>query len=116
MPKLPLISIPIRVGHDQTYAVTHCLKLVERYLGHIILILFDKGFKSKELRYTLDDLGYYYLILYLREKHISKELNEMNSGEQKLKYYEFKFTEGNSQVKGSTYLAFLKEVFDKRSN
>lgn len=116
VPKLPLISVPISVGHDQTYAVTHCLKLVERYLGPILLILFDKGFKSKELRYTLDDLGYCYLILYPREKHISKGLNEMNPGEQKLKHYNFKFTDGNSRVKGFTYLAFLKQVFDKRSN
>lgn len=115
VPKLPLISIPIQVGHDQTYEVTHCLKLIEKYIGPIILILFDRGFKAKELRYTLDELRYRYLMLYPREKHINRELDKMKDGENKLWYYEFKFSQGNTRVKGHTYHAFLKHIFDKRS-
>lgn len=115
VPKLPLISIPIQMGHDQTYAVSHCLKLVENYIGGIMLILFDRGFKAKKLRYTLDELDYRYLMLAPHDKHIKKEFDEMIKGEKKLTFYEFKFSEGNSKVKGHTYLAFLKQVFDKRS-
>ena len=115
VPKIPLLSIPIHLGHDQTYAITYCLKLVEKELGGVILILFDRGFKAKELRYTLDELSFRYLIFMPKDDHIKEELEEMDKGENKIANYPFRFGGGKSRTDGEDYLVFLKQVFDKRN-
>ena len=66
--KIPLISIPIQLGHNMSYAVTYCIKLLEPYIGPIQLILFDRGFYAKELMYDLQKLNLHYLILVKKGK------------------------------------------------
>lgn len=115
VPKIPLISIPIHLGHNQTYAVTYCLKLIEKYIGWVILILFDRGFKAKELRYTLDELGHRYLIFMPKDPHIKEELEGMDKRENKITTYPFRFGSGRTRTDGEDHLAFLKQVLDKRN-
>ena len=42
--KIPLISVPIRLGHYKSSVILHCLSLIGNYIGKINLILFDRGF------------------------------------------------------------------------
>jgi hypothetical protein len=60
--KIPLISIPVRMGHNMAHAVTWCLTVIEPMVKSISLILFDRGFYSKELMLILTNSKYPYLI------------------------------------------------------
>ena len=51
--KSPLISVPVRMGHNMAHTVAWCLSVVEPLVKSISLILFDRGFYSKELMLTL---------------------------------------------------------------
>ena len=42
--KIPLISIPVRMGHNRAHAVTWCLTVIEPLVKSISLVLFDRGF------------------------------------------------------------------------
>jgi len=42
--KIPLISVPIRMGHYKSSVVKECLFSIQDYIGKIKLILFDRGF------------------------------------------------------------------------
>ncbi|PIN90067.1 hypothetical protein COU61_02860, partial [Candidatus Pacearchaeota archaeon CG10_big_fil_rev_8_21_14_0_10_35_13] len=59
--KIPLISIPIMIGHYKSSVIIHCLSLIKDYIGKINLILFDRGFYDKDLMYELTKMNYPYL-------------------------------------------------------
>jgi hypothetical protein len=40
--RIPLISIPIKIGHYKSSVILHCLSLIKDYIGKINLILFDR--------------------------------------------------------------------------
>lgn len=66
--KIPLISVPIMLGHYKSSVILHCLSLVRDYIGKINLILFDRGFYDKDLMYELAKLNYPYLIFVPKHK------------------------------------------------
>jgi len=66
--KIPLISIPIAMGHYKSYAITHCLSLIKDYVGKIEPILFDRGFYDKDLMYELSQNNFLILSLFLNTK------------------------------------------------
>ncbi len=109
--KIPLISIPIQLGHNMSYAVTHCLTLVKPYIGKITLTLFDRYFYSKELMYDLKELKIPYLIFVPKDKFIKKELNEMKDQEKKIMEHEYKLNRDKSNYKFESRLAFLKQIY-----
>ena len=41
--KIPLISIPIMIGHYKSHVIEYCLSLIKPLIGEIQLILFDRG-------------------------------------------------------------------------
>ena len=49
--KIPLISVPINIGHYKSHVVNHCLAMIKSYIGKIKIILFDRGFYDNELMY-----------------------------------------------------------------
>ena len=110
--KIPLISIPVQLGHSMSYAVTHCLGLIKPYVGKIILSLFDRGFYSKELMYDLKELKIPYLIFVPKDKFIKAELNGMQDEEKKIIDKEYKLNRDKSCFKFESRLAFLKQIFD----
>ena len=69
--KIPLISLPIRMGHYKSSVILHCLELIKNYIGKIKLILFDRGFYDKDLMYELTKWKYPYLIFV--PKHDDKQ-------------------------------------------
>ena len=114
--KIPLISIPIRMGHNMAYTVTWCLTVIEPIVKSISLILFDRGFYSKELMLTLSNSKYPYLIFVPKNQKIREELALMEDAEKKAMQYKFKLNINKTVLKGETTLALLKQIFDKRSN
>ena len=62
--KIPLISVPIMLGHYKSSVIIHCLHLIKDYIGEIKLILFDRGYYDKDLMYELSDLKYPFLIFH----------------------------------------------------
>ena len=42
--KIPLVSLPIHLGHYKSSVIIHCLSLIKEYIGEIKLILFDREF------------------------------------------------------------------------
>jgi IS4 transposase len=114
--KIPLISIPVQMGHNKSHVISYCLSLIKKYVGDIELILFDREYYIKELLMTLNHLNYPYLIFVPKSKgEIQNTLKEMYVGETKTKIHEFKVNKNKSNYIDETLMAFLKDAFDIRS-
>ncbi len=110
--KIPLISIPIHLGHNMAKEVCFCLTLIQPLVKSIKLILFDRGFYSKELMLTLTNSTYPYLIFVPKNAKVKKELAEMLETERKKLHYEFKLNKDKTVLRGKTTLALLKKIID----
>ena len=112
--RIPLFSIHARLGHDPTEKISYSLAMIEKVIGPIKLILFDRGFFIKKLMHFCNEKKYNYLIFTPKNDHVKDVLSTMKRGDQKIEHYEFDFSSGNTTEHGSTYLTFLKSVFSKR--
>lgn len=111
--KIPLISIPVHLGHNKTHAITYCLSLIRKYIGEIELILFDREFYIKDLMMSLNELKIPYLIFVpKKEGFIKKALSEMYVGETKTIVRKFKVNKNKTVYHDKTTMTFLKEIFD----
>ena len=113
--KIPLISIPIRLGHYKSSVILHCLSLIKNYIGKINLIMFDRGFYDKDLMYELTKLNYPYLIFVPKHKDKKEILYPMKIEEQVAIYNDFKVNKNQSKYAGENILIFLKQIYDSRS-
>ncbi len=113
--KIPLISVPIMIGHYKSSVILHCLSLIKNYIGDIKLILFDRGFFDKDLMYELTKMNYPYLIFVPKHKDKKEILYPMKIGEQIAIYNEFKVNKNKSKYPGENILVFLKQIYDPRS-
>lgn len=114
--KIPLISIPIQLGHYKSYAITHCLSLIKPYIGKIKLILFDRGFYDKDLMYELSQDKFPYLIFVPKTKDKQEILYPLNKGEHIAIYNDFTVNKDKSNYTGENLLVFLKQIYDKKSD
>jgi len=114
--KIPLISIPISMGHYKNYAITHCLSLIQPYLGTIELVLFDRGFYDKDLMYELDQDKFPYLIFVPKKKDKQEILYPLDKGEHVAIYNDFTVNKDKSNYEGQNILVFLKQIYDKKSD
>ncbi|HDS44808.1 MAG TPA: hypothetical protein ENN68_01710 [Methanomicrobia archaeon] len=110
--RIPLISIPIHLGHDMAKEVCFCLSLVQVLVSSIKLILFDRGFYSKDLMTTLTNTDYPYLIFVPKNEKVKTELAEMADTERKKIHYEFELIKDKTVLHGKTTLALLKKIID----
>lgn len=110
--KIPLISIPICLGHNKAKEVCFCLSLIRPLVKSIELILFDRGFYSKELMLALTNTTYPYLIFVPKNEKVKKELAMMSETEKKKIHYEFKLNKDKTVLRGKTTLALLKKIID----
>lgn len=115
--RVPLFSIPVHIGHDMAGVVLYCLQHVQSLVGSIQLIIFDRGFYSKNLMIELSKHEHYfpYLIFVPKNSSVKKELAKMEKNEMKTLVYEFKLNRDKTTLRGKTTLAFLKKIFDNRS-
>ena len=72
--KIPLISVPVHLGHNMAATVTWCLALVKPLVNSINLTVFDRGFFSKDLMLTLTHAEVPYLIFAPKSENIKKEI------------------------------------------
>ena len=114
--KIPLISVPISLGHYKSSVVLHCLSLIKECVGKINLILFDRGFYDKDLMYELTKLNYPYLIFVPKHKDKKEILYPMKIGEQVAIYNDFTVNKNQSKYAGENILIFLKQIYDPRSD
>lgn len=114
--RIPLFSIHARLGHDPTEKISYSLTMIEKMIGPIKLILFDRGFYINKLMHFCNEKRYNYLIFTPKNEHVKKVLTTMQNGEKKVEHHEFDFSSGNTTEHGSTYLAFLKGIFSRRLN
>ena len=113
--KIPLISVPIIIGHYKSSVILHCLSLIKDYIGKINLIVFDRGFYDKDLMYELTKLNYPYLIFVPKHKDKKEILYPMKIEEQIAIYNEFTVNKNKSKYLGENILIFLKQIYDPRS-
>jgi len=113
--KIPLVSVPIMIGHYKSSVILHCLSLIKNYIGKINLILFDRGFYDKDLMYELTKLNYPYLIFVPKHKDKKEILYPMKIDEQVAIYNDFIVNKNQSTYTGENILVFLKQIYDPRS-
>ena len=78
--KIPLISVPVHVGHYKSNEVLYCLSLIKDYIGKIKLILFDKSFHNNDLMFELDKKRYPFLIFIPRKEEYKRLFEELCGG------------------------------------
>ena len=113
--KIPLISIPIMIGHYKSSVIIHCLSLIKNYIGKINLILFDRGFYDKDLMYELTKMNYPYLIFVPKHQNKKELLYPMKIEEQVAIYNEFTVNKNQSKYVGENILIFLRQIYDPKS-
>jgi hypothetical protein len=114
--KIPLISVPILMGHYKSHVIIYCLDLIKEYIGKIILLLFDRGFYDKDLMYELSYNKFPYLIFVPKQKDKQEILYPMDKGEKIAIYNEFKVNKDKSEYPGENIMIFLKQIYDKKSD
>lgn len=114
--KIPLISVPIQIGHYKSYVITHCLKLIEPYIGPIKLILFDRGFYDKDLMYELIQLKYPFLIFVPKHKDKKEILYPMEEGEKFTVMWDSKVNKDKTNYPLEFYLTFMKQIYSRRAD
>jgi hypothetical protein len=113
--KIPLISVPIKLGHSKSHTILYCLSLIKPLIGEIQLILFDREFYTKDLMFELTKWNYPYLIFIKKSPEYKKLFQELE--EQKTIFvYDFVLNKDKSYFEGESYLAFLKQIYDPRSD
>lgn len=113
--KIPLISLPIRLGHYKSSVILECLSKIKNVVGKIDLILFDRGFYDKDLMFELNKLDYPYLIFVPKQADKKSILYPMEAGEEIAIYNEFRINKDKSNFKGENILVFLKQIYDSKS-
>jgi hypothetical protein len=112
--KIPLISIPINIGHYKSSAILHCLSLIKDKIGKIKLILFDRGYYDNDLMYELTKWNYPFLIFVRKLKEYKIFLEDLEKGKT-IVVHDYTVNKDKSQYPAEKYLAFLKEIYDPRS-
>ena len=114
--RIPLLSVPVKLGHNMATTVSECLGMIEPLVNSVSLTIFDRGFYSKDLMLTLANSEYQYLIFVPRNPQIKSEIESMQVGEKKKILYEYTVNKEKTIFRGETTLAFLKQIFDKKSD
>jgi len=112
--KIPLISIPINIGHYKSSVVKACLFMIQDLVGKIKLILFDRGFYDNDLMYELTKMGYPFLIFVRKLPEYKIFLEELEKGKT-IVVHDYSFKKDMSEFHGEKYLTFLKEIYDPRN-
>ena len=113
--KIPLISLPIRIGHYKSSVILECLTKIKDIVGEIKLIIFDRGYYDKDLMYELNKSEYKYLIFVPKHQDKQSILYPMEAEEEIAIYNEFKVNKDCSNFSCENILIFLKQIYHKKS-
>lgn len=113
--RFPLISIPSPKGNDMPSVISLLLTSLKRLLSHVDLLMFDRGFYSKELMMELNKLEMNYLIFVPKNTKAKEEFSGMCQTEKKIGIHELSLYQRGKRISDSVHLAFLKQTFDHRT-
>jgi len=113
--KIPLISVPIMLGHYKSSVVKECLFSIKDFIGEVKLILFDRGFYDKDLMYELTKMNYPFLIFVPKHQDKQSILYPLKVGEEVAIYNEYEVNKNQSTYLGENILVFLKQIYDSKS-
>ena len=114
--KIPLLSLPIQIGHYKSYVISHMLSLIKPLIGEVKLLLFDRGFYDKDLMYELIQLKYPFLI-FVPKHHDKKEiLYPLEEGEKFTILWDGELNKDKTKYKFEFYLTFMKQIYSPRAD
>ncbi len=113
--RLPMVSVPSPMGNDTPSEISAILDLLISLLGHIDLLLFDRGFYSKELIMSLNQRKMNYLIFVPKNPQVKEEFSYMYQNQKKVILHEFSIYSEGKKIRDSIHLAFLKQIFGHRT-
>ena len=113
--RLPIITIPSPAGNIMPAEVLSLIDALKHVIPNIDLVLFDRGFYSKDLIVRLSSLPVPYIIFVPKREMERRELESMRYGEKKVIVHQFSFYSDNKKIRGDTKLAFLRKIFDRRT-
>ena len=114
--KIPLLSLPIQIGHYKSYVISHMLSLLKPLLGEVKLLLFDRGFYDKDLMYELIQLKYPFLIFVPKHKDKKEILYPLEEGEKFTVLWNGEVNKDKSIYKFEFYLTFMKQIYSRRAD
>ena len=112
--KIPLLSLPIQLGHYKSYVISHMLTLLKPLLGEIKLLLFDRGFYDKDLMYELIQLKYPFLIFVPKQKDKQEILYPMEEGEKFTVFWDGEVNKDKTKYPFEFFLTFMKQIYCPR--
>ena len=113
--KIPLISVPINIGHFKSHVINHCLTLIKPLVGEIQLMIFDRGFYENDLMFELTKMNHPYLIFVPKRKEY-KQLFEELEEEKTIFVHDYIVNKNKSTYGDENYLTFLKQIYDQKSD
>ncbi len=87
--RIPLLSVPVKLVHNMATTVSSCLGMIEPLVNSVSLVIFDRGFYSKDLMLNLANSEYQYLIFVPKNPQIKSEIESMQVGEKKKILYDY---------------------------
>jgi len=114
--KIPLLSLPIQLGHYKSYVISHMLSLLKPLLGEVKLLLFDRGFYDKDLMYELIQLKYPFLIFVPKHKDKKEILYPLEEGEKFTVLWNSEVNKDKNNYQFEFYLTFMKQIYSRRAD
>lgn len=114
--KIPLLSLPIQIGHYKSYVISHMLSLLKPHIGEVKLLLFDRGFYDKDLMYELIQLKYPFLIFVPKHKDKKEILYPLEEGEKFTVIWEGELNKDKTKYNFEFYLTFMKQIYSRRAD
>ena len=112
--KIPLLSLPIQLGHYKSYVISHMLSLIKPLIGEVKLLLFDRGFYDKDLMYELIQLKYPFLIFIPKQKDKKEILYPLEEGEKFTVIWDCELNKDKTKYDFQFYLTFMKQIYCER--
>ena len=103
------------MGNDMPSEIPGMVDSIMPLFGHIDLLLFDRGFYSRDLIMMLNERKINYLIFVPKNSQVKEEFSHMYQTEKKMILHEFLVYREGKRISDSVHLAFLKQIFDHRT-
>ena len=87
--RLPIVSIPSPMGNDMPSEISAVRDIILPLLDHMDLLLFDRGFYSKDLIMSLNERKMNYLIFVPKKQQVKEEFSSMYQTQRKVILHEF---------------------------
>lgn len=114
--KIPLLSVPILLGHYKSHVVNYLVSQVRPLFANIDLVLFDRGFYDKDLMFELKKADYPYLIFVPKQRDKQEILYALNNGDHIVVENEFTVKKDKTTYHDENYLVFLKQIYCVTTN